>query len=377
MKIGILTQPLGTNYGGILQNYALQTALKKYGFDPFTINHYYPHFSKIMNLASIIKRNVLKYIFRRNVILRIKPTKKEAQVISRNIDQFVKRNINLTEKIYKSKKKIIKKYDFNTYIVGSDQVWRPKYSHYLDNFFLDFLDGNNEIKKITYAASFGVDDWEYTSEQTIKYSRLAKQFKAISVREESGIELCRKHLDVEAVQVLDPTMLLRKEDYIDLAKRDNIPERENLLFGYILDNSEEKNVLIEKIIKEFNLKYISGMPSNSFDLKMSKKDLSDCIFMPVTEWIAGFRDAKFVITDSFHGTIFSIIFNKPFIVFSNTNRGKARFMSLLKMFKLEDRLITTPDFDNKLLHLDYSEINKTVDKERNKSINYLLDALQK
>jgi len=373
-KIGILTQPLRQNYGGALQNYALQTVLKREGFNPYTI---YRHrfLSKTLIIGSFLKRWILKYIFRKNVIVRIHPTDKETGIIFHNIKRFIRENIVVTEKFDKKKFDITKKYDFNTYIVGSDQVWRPKYSPCLNNYFLDFLDGNNSVKKIVYAASFGVDEWEFSPEQTIKCSALAKQFNSISVREDSAVKLCKDYLDVSAIQVLDPSMLLKKEDYIDLIKRNNIPERENILFSFILDKSDEKNSLLQKVLQESNLRHISGMPPNLFHLKESKKDLSDCIYLTVEEWIAGFRDAKFVITDSFHGTVFSILFNKPFVVFANKGRGKTRFTSLLKIFNLEERIITSSDFDNKLFHLDYSEINKIVEKEREKSINYLFEAL--
>jgi exopolysaccharide biosynthesis predicted pyruvyltransferase EpsI len=99
--------------------------------------------------------------------------------------------------------------------------------------------------------------------------------------------------------------------------------------NYVLDKSDEKNNFIHKIAKEFKLHPIAGMPSNQFELKKSKKDLSDCVFMSIPEWIAGFRDAKFVFTDSFHGAVFSILFNKPFVVFANESRGNARLDSLL------------------------------------------------
>jgi len=375
MNIGILTQPLKNNYGGILQNYALQTVLKREGFEPYTINLHYPPTPKIMLWTSILKRGILKYILHKNIALRALPTKKEASIISHNIDRFVSENIILTEKFHKEILNITKQYAFSAYIVGSDQVWRPQYSPCLTHYFLDFLDKNTDVKKIAYAASFGVDNWEFTPKQTIKCSALAKQFNFLSVREASAIELCKKYLDVDALQVLDPTLLLKKEDYLNLTKQDNIPERDNLLFSYILDKSDKKISLIHKAVKKYNLHLISGMPSRSYKTKGFKENLSDYIFMPVTEWIAGFRDAKFVVTDSFHGTLFSILFNKPFIVVANKARGATRFASLLKMFDLEERLITGSDFDNNLLYLDYSEVNKIIEKERDKSMAYLLNAI--
>jgi len=375
MKIGILTQPLSSNYGGIIQNYALQTFLMREGHDVHTIERRSSD-QPALRFGSVIKRGLIKFISRKDIVLRVWPTKKELAVINQNTDRFIKDHIIQTETFHKKKFDLLKKYSFDAYIVGSDQVWRPKYSPCLTNYFLDFLDGNNEVKKIAYAASFGVDDWEYTPEQTKICSSLAKQFNAISVREDSAVELCKKHFGVEATHVLDPSMLLTKEDYIHLIKEDNIPERENILFNYILDQTEKKNTFIQKAADAFKIQSVSGMPPNKIYWKKNKKDLSDCVYHPVTEWLAGFKDAKLVVTDSFHGCVFSILFNKPFIVFSNELRGNARLNSLLKMFNLEGRLYKEMDADSKLLYMDYSDVNRILEKERKKSIAFLLDALE-
>ena len=374
MKIGILTLQLIKNYGGILQAFALQTVLKNMGHETVLIKE--PRIYKLPFWKlpfSYTKRILNKYILRKkNAIDVFSEQRNEKQLLieCQNIQPFIDKNIQMQDLAYvkKNKKK------FNVIIVGSDQIWRPKYHKNITNAYLFFAQ-NWKIKRIAYAASFGTDIWEYSGEQTKNCKSLVKKFDAISVREDSALELCRKYLDVEAIHVLDPTMLLTKEHYINLTKQDNIPKRENILFSYILDISEEKNALIQKVVKEFGLFPVAGIPSNS--LKKSKQDISDCIFYSVTEWIAGFRDAKFVITDSFHGTVFSILFNKPFVVFTNERRGNTRFNSLLKMFNLENRLITTAvDFKPFLLTLDYLDINRKIERERKKSIDFLLNALK-
>ena len=376
-KIGILTQPLTNNYGGILQNYALHKVLKQNNLHPCTINRQFPPASKRILFASVLKRAIDKYILRKDVVVRVWETKKEEAVINQHFNRFIDENINTTSPIYCNlDSHLIKKYACNAYIVGSDQVWRPQYSPCITNYFFDFLDRQQNVKKIAYAVSFGVDNWEFTVEQTEECSNLAKQFDAISVREDSAIDLCKQHFEVEATHVLDPTMLLTKEDYIHLTELDNTPKKENILFSYTLDKSDDKISFIRQIAKKYKLQSVSGMPSNSFALKKSKKDLSDCIFPSITEWIAGFRDARFVVTDSFHGTVFAILFNKPFVVFANEKRGNARMNSLLKMFNLEDRLVTSTDFDSNLFELNYSGINNILEKERDKSITFLLNALK-
>ena len=152
-------------------------------------------------------------------------------------------------------------------------------------------------KKIfSYAASFGLSSWQFDRERTEKLRVLAKRFRSISVREKDAIELCRDNLNIEANWVLDPTMLLSKNDYISLFK-DNFQEKsEGDLMTYILDSSEEKTCLIKLIETEKKL--------NSFTVMAKETET----FPAIEKWLKGFYDAKFVLTDSFHGMVFSIIF---------------------------------------------------------------------
>src|SRR5690554_3672694 len=219
MKIGILTQPLHNNYGGLLQNFALQKALRGLGHEVYTINIKNRESSKFRKYASILKRSTQR-LSGQNVRLRSWPTLKEAEIISHYTGQFVKRNIKTTDVITrKVDATLLNDYKFDAYVVGSDQVWRPKYSPQLPTYFLDFLKHNSDVKKIAYAASFGVDYWEFNESQTAEFKRLIKLFDAVSVREDSGIALCKKHFDVEAVHLLDPTTLLTKDDYITLVEK--------------------------------------------------------------------------------------------------------------------------------------------------------------
>ena len=240
---------------------------------------------------------------------------------------------------------------------GAIRYGRPLYSPCLTNYFLDFLDHEEIIKKIAYAASFGVENWEYSPQQTIQCAALSKKFDAISVREDTAIKLCKEHLGVKAVHVLDPTLLIPKEDYIKLVAKDNIPKSKGNLMTYVLDKTNDKNEIIQKIAKKLDLIPFSVMPEKTFS-EVGSNGLKDCIFPPVTQWIRGFMDAEFVVTDSFHGTIFAIIFNKPFIVIGNSERGMTRFKSLLKIFGLKDRLIISS------VDLTLEKINSTIDFNR-------------
>ncbi|WP_321424486.1 polysaccharide pyruvyl transferase family protein [uncultured Bacteroides sp.] len=378
MKIGILTLPLYTNYGGLLQAFALQTVLKRMGHKPLTVAQ--PRrISLLRRILSVVKRLGLLMAGHKGIVVRAYPTAKENKIIGWHTDRFIDENISVTEIIDSSgQMSLLKKYGFEAYVVGSDQVWRPDYAPCITNYFLDFLGEKEYVKRIAYAASFGVDNWKLSPKETSKCATLARRFNSISVREDSGVALCKEHLGVGAEQVLDPTMLLSKEDYIDLIEKDNIAPQKGVLMTYVLDKAPEKNTIIQRIATELELNVISVMPRSEFS-EVGKKNLEDCVFPPVTEWLRGFWDAEYIVTDSFHGIILSIIFNKPFIAIGNKERGLARFTSLLKKFGLEERLILSPDeLKPDYIHtpIDFPKVNVLLKNEQLRAINFLSEALK-
>ncbi len=376
MKIGIVTLPFNWNYGGILQTYAMQQALKELGHEAVTINRNTVLTSLKLKVLLVVRRSILR-ILGKKVIVRPWPTKAEEKIIRQHTDKFISDYIATTH-LLKSEAGFanLEKYNFEAFIVGSDQVWRPKYSPVLENHFLGFLNNNSTVKRIAYAASFGVDNWEYSDEQTAACRELSSLFNAVSVREDSGIDLCEKYLNVQAEQVLDPTLLLPKEKYVQLIEKEGIKPFNGKLFNYVLDITPYKNEFISKVSEQFGMTAFSSTAGSFRDL--GKKHLNECIFPPVTQWIRGFMDADFVITDSFHGTVFSIIFNKPFISIGNATRGITRFTSLLKTFGLEERLILEINehaLDIANTPIDYVVVNQILEKERDKSIKFLTKAL--
>lgn len=308
MRIGIITQPLYANYGGVLQNWALQQVLMKLGHEPITID-YLPTRSIKSFIISTIKSLILWFVpSRRREFVQRKYKRKSL------FEGFIAQHISKTEVCYQYSMRYIEQYKLEALIVGSDQVWRPMYNDCLYNMFLQFAE-NFKGKKIAYAASFGVDNWEFSDEQTKICASLIKQFDAISVRESSGISLCEKYWEVDAVNVLDPTLLVSKGEYIKLCA--DIPvAKERFLAAYVLDSSDE----VDKIIAEEASKRGLIIRRYTADAKAE---------LTVEEWISIFRDASFVVTDSFHGTVFSILFEKPFRCVANRDRGNARFEDLL------------------------------------------------
>lgn len=378
MKIGILTQRLFTNYGGLLQNYALQQVLKRMGHEVETLDQQRKHtfgldFKKkaILFAAQCLKPAKLgfpgQYV-----------TQEELCQIRKYTDYFIDKYISRTHPLSKRKDfpLIAGERNYDAYIVGSDQCWRQEYNDFLPAMFLDFVENRSNVKRIAYAASFGTDDWELSDSMTKECARLVQLFDLVTVREETGIGLCKKHFGVNATQVLDPTMLLTIDDYKKLIEGENEPESEGSLFYYILDPSEYKKSVINKAGRDMNLVPFTVMPKYSDEYRtvpIVKNHLSDCVYPPVTKWLRAFLDAKITIVDSFHGAVFSIIFNKPFWIIGNKERGMARFNSLLKMFGLESRMLEELDINRVDFHerIDWNNINSMIEQNKAKSIDLL------
>lgn len=371
MRIGIITLRLHTNYGGILQAYALQTVLERMGHNVVLIEKYKAPLSlpKWKMPLSYGKRIIKRLFGKKCIIFYEKRYNQEMQIISKNTNEFINKYINRV--IIKDFSEIGED-DFNAIIVGSDQVWRTVYykkDNDIKNVYLKFTIGW-DIKRIAYAASFGTDKWEYTSKQTIECAELLKYFNAVSVRECSAVDLCRRYFNRDVEQVLDPTLLLNADDYINLFRKANIPQSKGTLLVYILDETPEKCQLIEELIRKTGLiPFRVNTQESNMNIPLNER-----IQPPVESWIRGFYDAEFVFTDSFHACVFSIIFNKKFIVYGNTQRGLSRFNSLLKTFGMQNRLITSIEEFQTMTqeNIDLSEI---INREKYKSISFLKNSL--
>lgn len=329
MKVGILTLPLGHNYGGILQAWALQHTLKLLGYDVVLLHreHKVPLRE---NLELFLRRLYAKLIKKKAGVELFRCEKK---VTIKNTARFINKNFHIAT-TNDSYEKVIGELD--AIIVGSDQVWRPIYADgHLDDFFLKFTEGKS-LKRISYAASFGVDYPEYNSDESSMASGLLKNFDAVSVREKSGLTLCSNMLGyAEAELMPDPTLLLGVEDYRQIYKNSKCPDYFTKLFTYILDPNDNTREIVDKIAVAMDQKPFT-VHSKIDDLKAP---LIERIHPPLEHWLLAIANSDFIITDSFHGCVFSIIFNKDFIVLGNKERGLARISSLLRQFNLSHRLI--------------------------------------
>ena len=382
MKIAILTLPLHTNYGGILQAYALQTVLERMGHQVVVLDLY--TFYRVLPLwkkpFSYTKRFFEKYLFKKIDVINIeKHINLILPIIRQHTQQFIDQYIHYDSVDRYSS---IKEKRYDAIIVGSDQVWRPSYFRKnIKQAYLYFAKDWN-IRRIAYAPSFGTDYWEYSDEQTAICADLLAKFDAVSVREESALGLVREKLGRDAVWVLDPTMLLTKDDYIRLFQSKTIPSGKGNLMVYVLDWSKTVDAYIKKLETTYSF---SSFITNS--IYVEKLDsicshscscsLEDYIQPPVENWLQGFDKAELVVTDSFHACVFSLLFNKPFIVLRNSTRGNTRIDSLLGLFNQKHRIVD----DISRIQLTDAQLAKPnvlekIDYLKTLSLNFIDNALK-
>lgn len=318
MKIGILTFHWGTNYGGVLQSFALQTFLKNKGFDVEVIN-YAPH---------TFRDSLFKCFYSKNpfaIIDNLKNYWKE-----KNIAKFRKKHLDVTERYYTPEQLIENPPLMDVYISGSDQVWNPyglKSNKKI--YFLPF--GSKDSIKIAYATSFGVT--QYPSNLLEELKPLLEKFNAISVRENSGIEILKKAGIEKSVLMPDPTLLLNKDDYAKILE-DNCQSNKSDYFFYVLQKNQ---VTINEIYLHFK-KDRHNRIVHSCKAKHS--------VFGIEEWLNYIKNSKLVVTNSFHGVIFSLIFNTPFIVVpieGQLSGMNDRIITLLERFELMDRVVEKYD----------------------------------
>ena len=364
MKIGLLSFHKNYNYGWNLQCYALMRVLEGLGHYVVLIDK-----RKFRNLPKLYKfKLLLSFIFDVFGINRgYLYSRRKDKEINQRIESFFADYLVPRSCIVKQKEDYKKLEKFDALVVGSDQVWREKLVDPINDYFFSFVDYN--AKLISYAASFGVDYCEYSQKAIHECGMLINRFKAVSVREKAGVKLIQNEYKWDCpnpVVVPDPTLLLNLEDYCKLC--DSIPFKDVGLFCYILDDEEDKRRCIETISRECGLQQ-NVLLANSVSIKPS-----------VEEWIARFRDAKFIFTDSFHGCVFSLIFRKPFIAYGNKSRGLSRFISLLDSFSQSNRIIRdsgdiTCNLLKELSMIDYKLLDQKQKYLREIGLSYLTNSL--
>jgi len=385
MKIGVLTQPLGHNYGGVMQAWALQTVLRGMGHKAVVFNRRY-RFELLstriifLRVLSVCKCLVLKYVFRRKDVHICNPLDyhyyprndepRSDEISEPDLNRFVRKHIALTKRLYTTEalSDFIRRKGFDVIVVGSDQVWRQEYSPCITDYFLAFLPENCGVKRIAYAASIGTEKLDIEKEVLPICAESLKRFDALSVREENAREELAAVFGAKASVLLDPTLLLPQTVYERLISSKS--KRENAgIVHYILDGSDDKNNIIRSAADALKMSVAALLDGRSQEE-----------WLDVSEWLSAFANAQFVITDSFHGCVFSIIFHKPFIAIANQWRGLSRFTTLLGHFGLRHRLVFSfEEFEVRkrelLTPIDYATVEEKLRKLRSESMTFLKESL--
>lgn len=347
MKIGIVTIIGNNNYGNRLQNYALQEVLKKQGYDVETVlNEPVFNFKHKYWLRKIKYFNVKKLdTYDTNV--------ERAEAFAR----FNKR-IKFSNKLYTIKSK----FDYDCLVVGSDQIWNPWFDRLSD---FDLLNIKDSVTKIAYSASFGVDCLP-VSVNTEKVTSCLKNFKAISVRENEGKEIINKLLPDKEIQVLiDPTMMLDSKEWDFVLEKPKQFKQGRFILNYFLGNlSNDKKEEIQKIASKYKCTVINILDKNDPYFSCGP---SEFLYLE--------KHAFLICTDSFHSSVFAILYNRPFVIFDRDEYGvvnmNSRLNTLLSKLKIEDRRYNGEYITEENLNHNYSKAYEILEKERNKSINFL------
>ncbi len=349
--VGIIGLWAGNNYGCILTGYALYKLIEDFK-NPTEEENFSVAFIDKYHKISEIDNNTMVRRFTKNL-----------NVFQINEKETYKLNNN-----------------FNTFIVGSDQVWNYNLTSSANRFmFLDFANSNK--LKISFSSSFGNSFQTNKDKQEMEVlSHLLNKFDKVSVRENYAADELNKKTGVNAVQILDPVFVCDRKNYEDLIAQSKVNTEEDYIFAYILDPDDEKNKILEYLGKTLNLKiYVSTDATRNE--KKRKKITNGTVLgeIDLQDWLKYYKNAKYIFTDSFHGTCFSIIFKKQFISLGNIQRGIKRFDSLLSDFNLTDRMFTSPeDLKQKNLlekSVNYEEVYNILDRKRNEALLWLKEAL--
>lgn len=367
MRIGIISLVPNDNYGGILQSYALKTVLEEQGHSVQVISK--SQYLKVFSIGTVIRFPVrlVRHILSR----RHEPISPEAnynekrKFTNAELEHFIECHLNI--RYIKSFHDIMPD-EFDMLVVGSDQVWRPmyfesQYNESIRNAFLSFA-RKWDVKRIAYAASFGTDVWEYNENETLKCGSLLKAFDGISVRESSGKVFCNEKFAVRAEVLCDPTFLVTTATYRSLCGYKKSKKSGGVMV-YCLDSSDYLRNIVDAITKKLNsdAHYFWGSSS-------SRKDNGIDRIPSVESWLNAIMDSDFVITDSFHACVFSLLFHKPFAVILNENRGGTRIKSLLFDYKQENRIIYSTDMLSMAI-FSQPNCDDVIECNRMEGLNYI------
>lgn len=358
MRIALLNLTLDSNYGGNLQRYALVKVLQSMGHEVEHLSmHYVPHITSLGKVKWYIKRVVKKALIDHSLPLSweqdyLQVDERRCQVAKPFYEKYIPHTAAIHEK-----KELDNYLEYDAYIVGSDQVWRPfmTWTYGVSTYFFDFLPSTSKARRIAYGVSTGVAENVFDDIQISELGEYYKRFNAASVRESSMLDLFNKYgwTSPKAQLVLDPTLLLERKDYEQIISENDTNPSGGSMFCYILDPTPEKTAEVKQIAEEKGLKPFFQIGCMSADS------------MSIPQWLRSFQDAEYIYTDSFHGLVFSLIFQKPSTVKFNKHRGNARF----------ETLASTLHLNLQESNRDWHQIEKARSQEKKMSLDFLTDNL--
>jgi hypothetical protein len=376
-KIGIITILHVNNYGAELQAFALQHKLNLLGYDAEIINYLFyknPNLKPTNKSQPFIKlgtkEKLKEFLYPYFKQVKSLPYLKQKRERDAKFEDFHNKYTKQSSIINKFDKLYASEFDYDVFIVGSDQVWNPNTNTNIEPYFLTFAPENK--LKLAYASSFGVNQISDTYKE--KYKGLLNNLDNIGVREKTGVAIVKEITGKNATWVLDPTFLLKKEEWVDFAEEVKIDKP--YLLMYILTDSDYISNLADKIAKEKGLQIVR-ICKNAF-VEDKSENVINIIDAGPKEYLGLFAKASFVITTSFHGTCFSVNFNIPFYTVLKKNKSNnSRQIDLLEYLGIGERIVFV---DNKLedirnLDIEYISVNEKLEIKREISLNYLKESL--
>ncbi|MDD3174781.1 MAG: polysaccharide pyruvyl transferase family protein [Herbinix sp.] len=366
-RVGMTSFHESTSFGGTLQCVALQHVIKGMGYEAEFIDFRRNECIALhSNKKNTIKQNMIAFSQALDNALH-----KQDKIIVRDLfNEFKAKTISIGTTLYSDIDALYGKPPiYDVYLTGSDQVWNP-YSSFLKVYGLGFAETN----KIAYAASIGVSEIPDSKKQYMTDN--ISGFEAISCREIEGCNALEQLLNRPVINVLDPTLLIDKQEWSKISTAGSVV-KEKYLLCFFLGSLSYSRQIAKKIAREHNLRIVM-IPGSPKDMLRFGYLVKGC---GPSEFLNLFMNADFICTDSFHGTAFSINMNKPFYSFCRRGYNErtsyiSRIVDLLQLLGIEDRLVY-PDsnIDNNILPIDYESINKALDEERKKSRDFLRRAL--
>ncbi len=378
MKIGIITIQNVNNYGAELQSCALCRKLRAFGYDAEVINYLFGIHPKhifdgekrtvSISIKQIVKVKLLPVV--QNLFCFF--YKNNKSVRNQRFDDFHASFNRLTDTVYPSVKSLYNaEFNYDVICVGSDQVWNYMKGYSLEPFFASF--DKKGTKKISYGSSLGLSSISKEAE-SVFYNALSG-FSNLSVREQQASDLLGRLLHRDLDVVLDPTLLLNAKEWLEVAKFEMCPTDKYILV-YIVTIKPCNYVLelARHIAKQRNLKIVricrDAYPEHS------GKDVQEIMTAGPSDFVGLFSRAEFVVTNSFHGTVFSINFSKPFYsVIKSHHATNSRLTNILKKLGLDNRIVSVGSSFPEIRDIDFSIAYERLEEERMHSVDYLKKAL--